>query len=631
MRRRSSSNAVSLFPFLAVLLCAMGALILLLLLLARQVREDAVRTATARKATPVVAPTVPVFLAPEPEPLPESIPTVTIVLPPPPAEPVPDPDEPYRDRLAAARRERDALAARVAALRSAVSDRSGAAARLRVEVAARRFDADADAERLASRRIRLEELAADRARAAAAVAEAKSRLVQASAAAASAEPKVSVMAYDGLTGTPRRPILVECTGTHIRFLPEDVALTPADLDGFLPDYNPLLAGADVLRGYWADRDGPAGGRPYVLLLVRPDGATAYYAARSLLRSLGNDTGYELITADIDLALPVVDPEARRLCRAAADELLRQRSAILADIARGSKSDSGAFKAVASGRFESDPTDSDPTAIGEKWGRRTPNVSEVGGRPYSPRSGGGSDEEVTARPVGGSGFAGQRSTAGELAATANGSYRRAQPSSPENRLPSSENRLPRSANHSPNAEDHSPSSDDRLPSTESFRDAARRIAEESAPSTRDALDRESQSAWPSFDHRSNRTAGKRQRWGDSSPSAIIALERHISAEITPTEIRVGDQPPIPLGENGVGGREFDAVLSAAEREIAAWGRAPRDFYWTPKMTVGVAPGATRHYDRLRVRLDAVGMAASSRIRLTPLPPPFVELQHVPASP
>jgi hypothetical protein len=43
------------------------------------------------------------------------------------------------------------------------------------------------------------------------------------------------------------------------------------------------------------------------LLVRPDGATAYYAAWAALRSWGSDFGYELIEADWELAYPPADP------------------------------------------------------------------------------------------------------------------------------------------------------------------------------------------------------------------------------------------------------------------------------------------------------------------------------------
>ena len=48
--QRRAGPAISLFPFLAVLICTMGALVPLFLAIARQARLQAVRTATAKAA-----------------------------------------------------------------------------------------------------------------------------------------------------------------------------------------------------------------------------------------------------------------------------------------------------------------------------------------------------------------------------------------------------------------------------------------------------------------------------------------------------------------------------------------------------------------------------------------------------
>ena len=47
-RRARHQTTVSLFPFLAVLLCAMGALLVLLVITTRQIRDDVIREASAR-------------------------------------------------------------------------------------------------------------------------------------------------------------------------------------------------------------------------------------------------------------------------------------------------------------------------------------------------------------------------------------------------------------------------------------------------------------------------------------------------------------------------------------------------------------------------------------------------------
>ena len=60
-----------------------------------------------------------------------------------------------------------------------------------------------------------------------------------------------VVPFDVNTGTSRRPILIECTETGLRFVPEDVVITPGDLAGFNPQLNPVIAGAGSLVNYWS--------------------------------------------------------------------------------------------------------------------------------------------------------------------------------------------------------------------------------------------------------------------------------------------------------------------------------------------------------------------------------------------
>jgi hypothetical protein len=75
--------------------------------------------------------------------------------------------------------------------------------------------------------------------------------------------------------------------------------------------NPLAAALRATREYLISHGGfdPAqSGEPYPLLLVRPDGIAAYYAARAAMKSWGTDFGYELIDDDWKLAFPRPDPQ-----------------------------------------------------------------------------------------------------------------------------------------------------------------------------------------------------------------------------------------------------------------------------------------------------------------------------------
>jgi hypothetical protein len=147
---------------------------------------------------------------------------------------------------------------------------------------------------------------------------------------ASASSKFAFVAYDGHSGTTRRPIFIECTEKGLRFLPENVVVTPDDIKGSSRNSNPLLSGADSLLKYWKVKNRlstepesePA---PYVLFLIRPDGCAAFYAAREMLANLKSPTGYELIDQDWQLSLPEPDPEAVAVCRRAIADAVAQAS------------------------------------------------------------------------------------------------------------------------------------------------------------------------------------------------------------------------------------------------------------------------------------------------------------------
>jgi hypothetical protein len=165
-------------------------------------------------------------------------------------------------------------------------------------------------------------------RLAAQIHEIERRIAQAEQQQAVESTKFAVLPYDGVSGTNRRPILIEFTGEGIRFIPEGVLLRQHDFEGFTPGYNPLLAGAAALVEYWTVQSRRSGEPlPYVLLIVRPSGVR-YYPLRLLLERLGQPFGYELLEEAQELALPASDPAAAEACRAAVERLLSQRDALL---------------------------------------------------------------------------------------------------------------------------------------------------------------------------------------------------------------------------------------------------------------------------------------------------------------
>ncbi len=115
----------------------------------------------------------------------------------------------------------------------------------------------------------------------------------------------AVVPYEGPNQTRRRPIYLECRADAVVMQPEGIRLTEADFEGPMGPGNPLAAALRAAREHLlAERQfDPQAGEPYPLLLVRPEGIGAYYAAREAMKSWGCDFGYELIGDDWKLAYP----------------------------------------------------------------------------------------------------------------------------------------------------------------------------------------------------------------------------------------------------------------------------------------------------------------------------------------
>lgn len=124
----------------------------------------------------------------------------------------------------------------------------------------------------------------------------------------------SVVPYEGPNATRRRPIYIECRASTVILQPEGIELKPQDFAGTLGPGNPLASALRGMREYLASQAPNQDSEPYPLLLVRPDGIEAYYAARSALDSWGSEFGYELVGGDWKLKFPEPDPRLAELTR-----------------------------------------------------------------------------------------------------------------------------------------------------------------------------------------------------------------------------------------------------------------------------------------------------------------------------
>lgn len=277
-RRRGTSAPLSLFPFLAVLLCAMGAMIVLLIAVIRQVRlqaaaEGAAKIAeaqheltAARELTQWRVSQFRTSIGKAEEDLRQT-----------------------RLKLAPVEEHTRELRAELAGLETAWRDLEGGVAK--------------DGQRRDS-------LKADQQRLAHSIEEARRSVATAGHAAQKRPPSFAVVPYDGPNGTRRPPLYLECLADKVVLQPEGIELGVSDFTGPMEPGNPLDQALRAARQSMLQRKiikGDGSDEPYPLLLVRPKGIAAYYAARAAIQSWRGEVGYELIGDDWRLAFPKPDP------------------------------------------------------------------------------------------------------------------------------------------------------------------------------------------------------------------------------------------------------------------------------------------------------------------------------------
>jgi hypothetical protein len=304
MRRfasRKTALGIALFPFLAVLICTMGALIVLLILVVHQARVQADTMADQRQRD---------------------------------GQPSAQQQELQRD-VEDLQWEREVLEQQRSQLTQKLSDGSLELSHLeehirRLEENWRRLQAEA-AELKNLRQGNQQQVSSahdELARAQAEIAAQRQQLEQLREQYAKRNRSFAIIPYQGPNGTRRRPIYIECRQSGIVIQPEGIVFGPQDLSGPLGPGNPLDAALRAIREHWTRLEGDAAqGTPYPLLVVRPDGAVAYSMARAAMASWDDEFGYELVDGEMELTFPPSDPSLKRLLQSTIQSA-RERQAIL---------------------------------------------------------------------------------------------------------------------------------------------------------------------------------------------------------------------------------------------------------------------------------------------------------------
>lgn len=279
MRRtgRRQHVGVALFPFLAVLICTMGSLIVLLVLLVQQARLDA-RSIAAEQVVSAAA---------NKQQLQQQL----------------EEAQWKREMLEQSRAEKaQELADSRAKLAHLESHTQRLAARAR-ELMERAKAIDE------GKQLQHDQLAAAQDE----LKKIQDEIIQKQAELEAARKKLkdqeqwfALIPYEGPHGTRRQPIYIECMEMGVILQPEGILFSTDDFNGPLGPGNPLDSALRTIREHRSAMNRSAGA-PYPLLVVRPGGIVAYGAARAALKDWDEEFGYELVGDDKKLVFGSPDP------------------------------------------------------------------------------------------------------------------------------------------------------------------------------------------------------------------------------------------------------------------------------------------------------------------------------------
>jgi hypothetical protein len=409
-----------------------------------------------------------------------------------------------------------------------------------------------------------------------AIGRASQELDDAKKKAASRPRSYAVVPYDGPNGTRRRPIYIECTGEAVILQPEGIVLSPDDFSGPLMPGNPLDAALLATREYLA-RNGAIGrgSEPYPLLLVRPEGAISFAMSRAAMKSWEDEFGYELIDADIKIQYPPPDPAlARELDETV--RLARRRQEILAAAQpsrfrgdegggfvatdrrggfvsdRGNGSNSGRGSGFGGGDGGFGGGHGDPSTMGRAGGDARPNAARPGDHPVSgdpnrDSSENGGTGSPTAAEVNRQGGQPSGQTGGQSAGQSGGQ---------------------------PGGTAQLGSSTDR---------------------SMESLSRTRGSNWALPNATPTSTGFTRPISVACYPDRLVLIPERGTAEY-----------PLVVTLTGPMRGDIDQFVSTISKRTQSWGIAGPRAYWKPVLTVDVAPGADGRYAELESLLRGSGL-------------------------
>ncbi len=140
----------------------------------------------------------------------------------------------------------------------------------------------------------------------------------------------AILPHPGPNGTRRYPMYVECREDGAWLMPENLRLNAIDFEGTLSMENPLEMALSAKRQYLLkngvfQETSENEQEPYPLLIVRPSGILFLYRVRASLQSWKTEFGYELVEENMPIAYPPNDENLKaEMVRAIHSARVRQR-------------------------------------------------------------------------------------------------------------------------------------------------------------------------------------------------------------------------------------------------------------------------------------------------------------------
>jgi len=293
-KRRSDDLAPALFPFLAVILCTIGALVLLLAITVTNSHASAKREAE-----------VALLAAKDQRNLAQAF-----------SDELENQREELKKKIENRRRELQDIEDHIQRLNSELESLVESLKNVQNKNETIDQGIDSKTERLKSLETEIDEK--------------KKKLAEEIDKKKKTKPAFAIIPYSGRNGTNRRPIYIECNRDGVVLQPEGITLTHRDLIPTGPA-NPLATALRMLRNAYSEHDSKFGitQPPYPLLLVRPDGIESYALATRSMSGWDDQFGYELIDEKMDLAFPSGIPGLKESLQQVVANAKQRQQALLA--------------------------------------------------------------------------------------------------------------------------------------------------------------------------------------------------------------------------------------------------------------------------------------------------------------